>query len=525
MTATITIRSLLDSVLKGQIRIPAFQRGFVWDPDMVAYFMDSICKGYPFGSFLLWRTKHQLKVERDLGPFSLPALDPDYPIDYVLDGQQRITSIFGVFQTQIQIASSANWAEVYLDYRASHSAQESQFLSLPAAQVDQDRHFPLRTFFESVAYRAATEKITDKDILKRIDDVQSIFKEAQLPFQTIKTEDKKIVAIVFERINRRQVALDTLQLLSAWTWSEDFDLRTKFEGLTEELEPFGFKAVGEDTNLLLRCAAAILGEDAAPESLLNMQGHVVRNEFSKIVNGIKGAIDFLKQNLSVASLKNLPFPTLIVPLSVFFAESGNAGTKISDAQRKTLVSWFWRASFSRRYASGVLRNLKADIDEVKALKSGQPSKLGGFQTNIDASHFLDNTFTVDTVNTRTLIMLLAQAKPLSLVSGSPITLSDVLRESNRSEFHHLYPRSHLKTIKVSSERINSLANFAFISAIDNKALGGVAPSKYRSKMPPDSAAILSAAYVDEALLISDNFDQFITARAAKLAEIAAQLIA
>ena len=77
----LSIREVLDLVPRGQIRIPAFQRGFVWDPDMVAFLMDSIYKGYPFGSLLLWRTREQLAHERQLGPFRLPERDPDYPID------------------------------------------------------------------------------------------------------------------------------------------------------------------------------------------------------------------------------------------------------------------------------------------------------------------------------------------------------------------------------------------------------------------------------------------------------------
>jgi uncharacterized protein with ParB-like and HNH nuclease domain len=95
---SLSIRELIDLVTRGQVRIPAFQRGFVWDSDRVAYLMDSIYKGYPFGSLLFWRTKEKLKFDRDLGPFTLPEPNEDYPVDYVLDGQQRVTSIFGVFQ-------------------------------------------------------------------------------------------------------------------------------------------------------------------------------------------------------------------------------------------------------------------------------------------------------------------------------------------------------------------------------------------------------------------------------------------
>src|SRR5258708_36020480 len=95
----ITIREILDQVLRGQIRILAFQRGLVWEPDRVAYLMDSIYKRYPFGSLLFWRTKEKLRVERDLGPFKLPDPQSDYPIDYVLDRQQHVTALLGDFQS------------------------------------------------------------------------------------------------------------------------------------------------------------------------------------------------------------------------------------------------------------------------------------------------------------------------------------------------------------------------------------------------------------------------------------------
>ncbi|MGB3763015.1 MAG: DUF262 domain-containing protein [Ornithinimicrobium sp.] len=84
----VSIRSLIEQVQQGQIRVPAFQRGFVWDHDRIAFLMDSIYKGYPFGSAILWQTKEKLTSERRLGPFALPEPIADFPISYVLDGQQ-----------------------------------------------------------------------------------------------------------------------------------------------------------------------------------------------------------------------------------------------------------------------------------------------------------------------------------------------------------------------------------------------------------------------------------------------------
>ena len=88
----LSIRKIIEKTLSGEIRIPSFQRGFVWEPEKVAFFIDSLYKGYPIGSLLFWRTNIRLENERQLGNYSLPEPTKGYPLDYVLDGQQRITS-------------------------------------------------------------------------------------------------------------------------------------------------------------------------------------------------------------------------------------------------------------------------------------------------------------------------------------------------------------------------------------------------------------------------------------------------
>lgn len=270
---SLSIRQAIGKVVAGQVRIPAFQRGFVWDPERVAYLMDSIYKGYPFGSLILWRTKEQLRSERHLGPFKLPAHEDEYPVDYVLDGQQRLTAIFGVFQTELEPEADddTSWMSVFFDFGAETDLQESQFVVLDASEVDFSRHFPLGTFFDPVAYRAATDGLRPEHIIL-IDKVQAAFQEASIATQMIETDDRGKVAIVFERVNRLGLELDTFQLLSAWTWSEDFDLQEEFVDLAEQLAPFGFDGIGEDTNLLLRCCSAVVADDVSAPGLLSLRG-------------------------------------------------------------------------------------------------------------------------------------------------------------------------------------------------------------------------------------------------------------
>ncbi|MCW5297809.1 DUF262 domain-containing protein [Herbaspirillum lusitanum] len=516
----LTIREILDSVYRGQIRIPAFQRGFVWEPDRVAFLIDSIYKGYPFGALLFWRTNEQLRTENKLGPFDLPEPQADFPIDYVLDGQQRVTSIFGVFQTELQ-GESDTWKDVYFDYRLIADVQETQFFALSAEEVDPSRHFPLKAIFNTTEYRRLTRPMSD-ELALQIDALQTVFREARIPVQTFRTDEKEKVAIIFERINRQGIPLDTLQLLSAWTWSEDFQLQVEFEELISELSDYGFTGLSNDISLLLRCSAAILTGSSRPESLVRLNGAAVRERFGEVVNGIRGALDFLDGALNLPSIENLPYENSLIPLAVFFASTGNGEVSISNTQRETLVHWFWRSAFSGRYSAGVLRHLDSDIQEAQLLRRGEPSRLAQIPVHISESFFLDNRFLVSSVNTKTFIALLAQLGPLNFVSGAPIDLRQKLQHYNRKEFHHLMPKAFLTDSRQTQFHENILANFCFIARTDNRQLGGGAPSIYRQRMAGNVTEILQSQLCPNALF-DDNYASFVQNRAALLANKAIEL--
>jgi hypothetical protein len=520
----LSVREIITKVKDGIIRIPAFQRGFVWESDTIAFLMDSIYKEYPFGTIQLWRTREKLRTERKLGPFEIFQRDDQYPIDYVLDGQQRITSIYGVFQTDIELPTTVdNPFKIYFDFKADRNLQESQFFALPDTEVDLARHFPLNVLFDTVKYRQATSGLHADDVNK-IDTLQSVFKEAKIPIQTLETNDKAKVSIVFERINRQGVPLDNYQLLSAWTWSEDFDLQDKFQELADELIPYGFDDIGGDTNLLLRISSAILSHDGSVGGLMNMNGAVVRARFDEILNGVRGAIDFIKRDFKVQRLENLPYSNLLIPLSVFFSNTGNQHFRYNDTQRQVIEKWFWRSCFSRRYSAGVLKALNRDIEEIVKLKNNQPTNLASFTTNITADFFTKNVFTMGTVNTKTFILMLAQNNPKSFISGSPITLANVLRDYNRNEFHHIYPRAYLRSQTNIQYNDSCLANFCFMSRADNQQLGGVAPSQYRQHMVNPAQPILDTAFVNENVLFADNYASFIDDRTTQLLEYVNGLI-
>ncbi|MFG6100984.1 DUF262 domain-containing protein [Leptolyngbyaceae cyanobacterium CCMR0082] len=527
MADPLFINDLISQILRGHLRIPSFQRGFVWDADRVAHLMDSIYKGYPFGSLLFWRTRTALQTERQLGPFELPDNDPDYPIDYILDGQQRATSIFGVFQNALTPSEGEDhsWTQIYYDLQAPLDAQDSQFLFLAENEVDSNCHFPLSILFNPPAYRQFLRTMDDS-IADTVDRLYQRFTTASIPVQTFSTDDRAAVAIVFERINRLGVELDTLQLLSAWSWSEEFDLQEQFSTLANELAPYGFDDVGSDTDLLLRCCAAIISENASPKTIIDLSGVEVRARFAEVRAGILGAIDFLRTSFKAYSTKVLPYATAIIPLSVFFATTRDQSTHPDSTQQSTLKRWLWRTFFTRRYSKR-LEQLNQDVREIRKLRDGAPNNLGEFEHSIDASFFTKSTFNVRNTNARTHILMLASASPLDFISGEEIALNSVLRECNKKEFHHIYPKALLKEQNIDDKTINSIANFCILARASNNRISDSQPSKYRALMPEDSETVTSI--MNHALcpadIFHDDFNRFLTERCDLLVRTAQQLMA
>ncbi|NOX92493.1 MAG: DUF262 domain-containing protein [Gammaproteobacteria bacterium] len=80
MSEPITIKKLIDRISNGDIRIPAFQRNYVWEPDQVSFLLDSIYKEFPIGTVILWKTDNRLNTEKRLGYFELPEPQKSYPV-------------------------------------------------------------------------------------------------------------------------------------------------------------------------------------------------------------------------------------------------------------------------------------------------------------------------------------------------------------------------------------------------------------------------------------------------------------
>ena len=521
MAEALTISKVVDRISSGDIRIPAFQRDFVWEPDQVAFLLDSIYKEFPIGTIILWKTDKRLTTEKNLGYFELPEPRKDYPVNYVLDGQQRLTSLFSVFQTTLTPETN-EWVDIYFDLDTNESVQESSFLALEDSEIDSDRHFPVKTFFDSIGYRKATEHLTDEKI-KIIDLVQRRFLTYIIPDIVFETDDMTNVAIVFERINRAGTELNVFELLSAWSWSDSFDLVEKFDALQDKIAEHGYEDLCNDRDLQLRITSGIIKQNTSPKTILSLSGDEIRLNFDSVQNGILGAIDFLKRELGVRHYKMLAFPGLLVPLSAFFATKKKDGFNYSSKQKEIINKWFWRSLFSRRFSAGVNERQAFDIGHMLKLKKDENYDFK-FPSNEIKFDFAKSNFSMGNANSKTLITMLNQKKPFSFLSGAKIDLDKVLKKGSRHEYHHIFPKKHLESLGKERKEINCLANICFLTRSDNNKIKAKSPTLYVTQMRKEK----KKKYLKSALIPSNfgkiKYEAFIEKRVQMLEEFANQLM-
>lgn len=128
------IDKILNRINSGDIKIPAFQRAYVWKQNQIIDLLDSILNNFPIGSILLWHSKEKLKHTRNIAGYAIPETTEEYPVNYVLDGQQRISSIYAVFSSeQKQDSESAsynpnlNLFDIFYDFKTKKFISKADY--------------------------------------------------------------------------------------------------------------------------------------------------------------------------------------------------------------------------------------------------------------------------------------------------------------------------------------------------------------------------------------------------------------
>lgn len=472
------IDKIRNHIEDGNIKIPPFQRGFVWDKDQICSFLDSIYRDFPVGSILLWNSKENLKSRRSIGGFLLPEKETEWPVNYVLDGQQRLTALYGVFcrdrrQDQNNDANiDPHLFDIFFDLIDDRFVHADE-LDEGHANLKMSTLFDVGKFHKEVNRLKAPYK-------KKAEKVQYQFSNYEVPIIVTEKQEKDQVGRIFERINNTGEKLTLLDLMVAWTWSEDFHLKEEINDIRESLASKGFEDT--DDKILLQCIAAVIRQTTKTRDIMNLDPKAVRESIPKVRRSIEKAVDFLATEFNISSGDFLPHSHQIVPLTFFFSAVKHAGT----AQRNILKKWFWRTAFSRRYAGSTDQKMNDDIEFFAEAARNRFEGIDKYDYEIDEPMLLSQPFSKSNPFARAFLLLLAQKNPLNLVTGGKIDLGSALSKYNKKEYHHVFPREFLKKKGYDTRLINVIGNICFLPSGSNKVISKKAPSEYVFQVIPSA---------------------------------------
>lgn len=452
--------TLLRRVVGGEIRVPAFQREYVWTEKQIIELLESIFKGYPIGSLLFWQPSSPSIAIKEDSAFPIPQSSDKRQSTYVLDGQQRLATIYNCFNlTNIDEPGKFNVtfdlrSKTFQHYRASES---------------RPGRIHLASLFVPKAFLAVQQSLAkEKDAENLLDvsiELHAAFQEYMIPIVNVRGRETADVVRVFERVNSTGVRLGAVDFMRAVTWSESFDLSSETSELREQAESKGFELPAET---LVKVLAITQGFDPTPEAMLRLRelsATTLREAMAEVGRAVSGAIGFLQRDLNIYSYEYVPYEAQLLVICKLFIASG---FKPGRAALSKVKAWLLRTSISEDLqgkADSVIVNLVRSVD---ALVRGESKAFEG-RLELVADDLRLRKFIVRRALSSALAMVFAAKAARSVVAKSAIPHEDYMSEFSASHYVPILTSDELFAVSGSREK-RVFANMLLVSEDDHHAL-------------------------------------------------------
>lgn len=512
--------SLVNDIEKGKIKIPQFQRDFVWSKQKSAELMDSIFKGYPIGTFILWKTKERLRSIRNLGGVKLPEPPKGDFIEYILDGQQRLTSIYATLRGLGIIREDnveEDFSEMYIDLLAN---EDDTIVITDIEEKDPESIIKLNdlVFGGIKQLSKLPEEHHDKldDYKRRIESYS---------FSTILVEEAPIdvATEIFTRINVGGKPLSVFEIMVAKTYDteREFDLSDEYDNLITRLEEVDFETISDST--VLQTVSVLLKKDCSKKVILKLDKSSFIDIWSNAVDAIERAVDYFRSYYRIPVSQLLPYNALIVPFAYFFYHHND---KPTGNKQRFLQDFFWRTSISERYSHSLEARLAQDvlrIDDI--LKDKQPKY--DYSVDVSPEYINENGyFSAGRSYIKALLCLYSYYEPKSFIDHSLVQISNYwLKQANSKNYHHFFPKAFLRKHNIDDIRANHILNITIVDDYLNKReIGSKAPSKYMKKFEKNNPILDKTmkthliSDVDKFGIWDNDYETFIKRRSEKISE-------
>ncbi len=555
------ITELMKAVDTGSAQLPDFQRGWVWDDNRIKALIASITSNFPVGAamFLEYgnadiRFKYRV-IEGS------PA-DRVVPAELILDGQQRITSMYSSLYSPKPVHTKTDKGKeiqrfYYIDIKkaldpscdrvdAIISVPETRKITSNFGRKDvldvstpdleyEKKLFPLNTILDSsktfmwmqgyMAYHKNDPAIVKEwmDFQGKI--IMAVFQYKMPVILLDRNTPKEAVCQVFENVNTGGVSLTVFELLTAVFAMDDFELRKDWQSRYDKYFNGDILSVITATDFLT--ALTLLSSykkggtvSCKKKDVLNLALSEYRKYADDLSEGFVEAEKILQEERIFVS-RDLPYTTQLIPLAVLctiLAEDRKI--KITNIKNK-IKQWYWCGVFGELYGSanetryvndvvGVMEWINDDTKLPKTVAEAyfNPLRLLTLQSRLSAAY-------------KGIMALILKNHSKDFISGREMDFT--VYKAEGVDIHHVFPKDYCEKQRYPREKWNSVVNKTPISYSTNREIGGVAPGKYLDKIAqkgqvavPVLDSYLESHWLNVTACRTDNFDMHIIERAKKL---------
>lgn len=545
----IKVKDLVEMIDRGELKLPEMQRKFVWKSTRVRDLFDSLYRGYPSGSILVWETDKEqptrnLSVAQKENPFSGHKL--------LLDGQQRLTSLTSVIKGEpiqvrnrrrpIEILFNLDHPESISEFTEVDSDEDSLLYSEDEIEVsdeEDDEDITLQERLKQMTFVVKSKSLaqqlnwisvtevfkgdSEKEILKKAgvksfeDPRYEKYSERLKKLKDIRNYPYSMhvlsndlsyeeVAEIFVRVNSLGAKLRGSDLAMAQItarWPKSLGLLEEYQEICEKYH------MTLDLGLLVRAMVVFATDQSRFRTVSSTKIESLKKGWEKAKEGIDFSINFLRKNADIEDETLLSSPLFFIIIAYYiYTKKG----KLSSKDERSLLYWFYIANAKGHYSKGSSESIfDADLNIIK--KGGGPDELlENLEQQFGRLDFNVNDFIGKGARSAlfSLVFLaLKSRKAKDWQSGLELSLTHQGRYYY-IQYHHIFPKSLLKA-KYEKSEINEIANMAFITGKINRKISNKEPKLYFKELEK-SVVEKQCVPMSEELLSIDNYREFLKQR-------------
>lgn len=513
------VSTILDQIDDGGIALPEFQRGYVWNRDQVRGLMDSLYRNYPVGSLLVWTTRTENARAR--GDVQLAQ----GTVKLLLDGQQRITTLYGIIRGEPPRFFDGNPAaftglyfhlddEVFQFYLPLKMAGDPRWISVTELMQE-----GLGVFLQRIARHP---ELAPK-LQTYIDRLNAIFaiRDRDLHIEEVTGEDKTVDVVVeiFNKVNSGGTKLSKGDLALAKICASWPDAREEMQVLLRKYARAGFQF---KLDWLLRNINTIVTGEALFSYLADV-------EPARFRQGLRDAERYIDRLLNLVSSRlGLDHDRVLgsrysFPLMTRYLAQRN-GRFEDHRERDRLLYWYVHTILWGRYAGSTETVLNQDLRLIEE-NDGALDRLIQ-QLHRDRGDLLvrPDDFAGWNRGARfypLLYMLTRVWKARDWESGDELS-RHLLGRNSSLQLHHIFPKARLYRYGYERPEVNALANFTFLTQETNLQVSDRDPVEYLEEFAARNPGVIESHWIpaDRELWKIENYRDFLAARRELLAAAA-----